>query len=87
MKKFLNREKKAGNPIQYWWSLQSDYPRLPRFAIDLFSIPAMSDDPERVFNTTGNMVRPNRARLKADVIGAAICLKQWDTNEAIDLSR
>ena len=35
----------------------------------------MSDEPERVFSLIGNMVRPNRAKLKADVIGAMISLK------------
>ena len=41
----------------------------------MFSTPAISDKPERVFSLTGNIVRPNRAKLKADIIGAAISLK------------
>jgi hypothetical protein len=40
-----------------------------------------------VFSVTGNMVRLNRARLKADVIGAAMYLGQWDKNAVIDISR
>ena len=41
----------------------------------MFSMPTISDKPEQVFSLTGNMVRPNRVKLKADVIGAAISLK------------
>jgi len=32
--------------------------------------------PNTLFSLTGNRVRPNKAYLKADIIGAAICLKQ-----------
>ena len=53
-------------------------------AIDLLSTPAMSAKAERIFSNTGNIVRPNRARLQADTIGAVICLKQWDEENVID---
>jgi hypothetical protein len=72
------------NPIQ-WWKSQKDYlPRLSKMAIDLLSTPAMSAKAERIFSHTGNIVRPNRARLQADTIGAVICLKQWDEEKVID---
>ena len=41
----------------------------------MFSTLAISDELEQIFSLTGNMVRPNRVKLKADVIGAAISLK------------
>ncbi|OCK91833.1 uncharacterized protein K441DRAFT_572849, partial [Cenococcum geophilum 1.58] len=63
------------------------YPRLLRFAINMFSTLAISDKLEQVFSLTGNIVRPNRAKLKADVIGAAISLKHWDINKVINISR
>jgi hypothetical protein len=47
----------------------------------------MSDELKQVFSVTGNIVRPNRARLKANVIGAAIYLGQWDKNAVINISR
>jgi len=47
-------------------------------AIDLFGIPAMSSEPERLFSETGDMVTLKRNRLHADIIGAGMCLKQWD---------
>ena len=47
----------------------------------------MSNKLERVFSLTGNIVQPNRVKLKADIIGTAISLKHWDTNEVINISR
>ncbi|KAA8646688.1 hypothetical protein EYZ11_010945 [Aspergillus tanneri] len=47
------------------------YPRLSRMVIDLFSVPAMSSKPERIFSLTGQMITAQRGRLKADLIGAA----------------
>jgi len=41
----------------------------------MFSTLAISDKPEQVFSLTGNIVQPNRVKLKADVIGAVISLK------------
>ena len=35
----------------------------------------MSNKPEQVFSLTGNIVWPNRAKLKADIIGTVISLK------------
>jgi hypothetical protein len=75
MRKYPKRDRKVNNPIKYWWELRFDYPRLLRFAINIFSTLAISDKLERVFSVTSNMVRPNRAKLKADIIGAVISLK------------
>jgi hypothetical protein len=41
------------NPIQYWLLRRRQYPRLSRMAIDLFSVPAMSSEPERIFSLAG----------------------------------
>ncbi|KAM4063253.1 reverse transcriptase (RNA-dependent DNA polymerase) [Hirsutella rhossiliensis] len=48
------------NPIQYWLLRRRQYPRLSRMAIDLFSIPAMSSEPERIFSLAGQMVTAQR---------------------------
>jgi hAT family C-terminal dimerisation region len=72
------------NPIQYWYGIRQRWPRLARMAIDLFGIPAMSSEPERLFSDTGDMVTLKRNRLHADIIGAGMCLKQWDRDGAID---
>jgi len=46
-------------------------------ALDVFSIPAMSDEPERIFSLAGCMVIDRRNRLKADAVQAGQCLKNW----------
>jgi hypothetical protein len=82
----LPREKDVIDPIAYWYdtSRRSKWPHLSAFALDLFGVPAMSAEPERIFSSTGRMVRPDRGCLKADIIGAAACLKQWDRNGVIE---
>ncbi|TKA47803.1 hypothetical protein B0A49_12989, partial [Cryomyces minteri] len=73
------------NPIQYWLYRRKQYPRLSQMALDLFSIPAMSAEAERIFSLTGLMVTPNRGRLMADIIGATACLRDWDRRGIINL--
>ena len=75
------------NPIQYWLLRRRQYPRLSRMAIDLFSIPAMSSEPERIFSLAGQMVTAQRGRLKADLIGAAQCISSWEKSGAIQISK
>ena len=80
----LRQEDVNFNLIQWWRSQKYYLPQLSKMAIDLLSTPAMSAKAERIFSNTGNIVRPNRARLQADTIGAVICLKQWDEENVID---
>ena len=75
------------DPIQYWLLRRRQYPRLSRMAIDLFSIPAMSSEPERIFSLAGQMVTPQRGRLKADLIGAAQCISSWEKSGVIQISK
>jgi hypothetical protein len=44
---------------------------ITRLAFDIFGVPAMTSEPERVFSVAGH------------VIGAALCLKSWDEMGAI----
>ncbi|KAI8401739.1 hypothetical protein FOFC_18608 [Fusarium oxysporum] len=75
------------NPIQYWLLRRRQYPRLSRMAIDLFSVPAMSSEPERIFSLAGQMVTPPRKRLQADIVGAARCISSWEKSGAIEISK
>ena len=75
------------NPIQYWLLRRRQYPRLSRMAIDLFSVPAMSSEPERIFSLAGQMVSAQRGRLKADLIGAAQCVSSWEKSGVIQISK
>jgi hypothetical protein len=75
------------NPIQYWLIRRRQYPRLSRMAIDLFSIPAMSSEPERIFSLAGQMVTAHRSRLQADIVGAAQCISAWEKSGVIQISK
>jgi len=46
-------------------------------ALDIFSIPAMSADPERLFSSFKHVLPDTRNRLKCDALEALECLKSW----------
>jgi hypothetical protein len=46
-------------------------------AIDILSIPPMSDEPERVFSGARRMVSWNRGQMEAETIEIRECLKHW----------
>ena len=46
-------------------------------AIDVFSIPAMSSEPERVFYGAKHTISDERSSLHIDTIEALECLKSW----------
>ncbi|KAI4265269.1 MAG: hypothetical protein LQ337_008997 [Flavoplaca oasis] len=53
------------DPITWWTSQLSRWPRLTAMALDVLSIPPMSDEPERKFSEAGDVVQPRRRRIKA----------------------
>ena len=65
------------SPVPYWLSKRQDWPHLARLALDVYSVPVMSDEPERVFSITGAAITPRRRLLKSDKIGYLMCLKAW----------
>ena len=73
------RQPKEFRPLEFWSTQRQreSYPRLSKMARDLFTIPAMSDEPERVFSSAGLMVTPLRGRLSAKAIGQTQCVKSW----------
>ncbi|KIW05497.1 uncharacterized protein PV09_03380 [Verruconis gallopava] len=54
-------------------------------ALDMLSIPAMSDEPERLFSRLGHMVTKHRNHLKPQTIQATQCLQSWAKAKIIDL--
>ena len=46
-------------------------------AIDIYSIPAMSDESERVFSGARRTISWDRAQLSAETIERVECLKSW----------
>jgi hypothetical protein len=52
-------------------------------AIDVYTIPPMSSEPERIFSLAGVLITQRRNRLKDDVIEAHECLSSWDRSGLI----
>jgi hAT family C-terminal dimerisation region len=45
--------------------------------MDILSIPAMSDEPERVFSGARRTVSWERAQMRAETLKKVECLKHW----------
>ena len=63
-----------------WWLLLEQRQRLPllsKMAIDIYSIPPMSSEPERVFSGTKHTISDQRCSLKIEAIELLECLKSW----------
>ncbi len=63
--------------IGYWLERRQGEPELAQFALDVLSIPVMSDDNERSFSAAKDMITDRRNRLNEDIIEACQCLKNW----------
>ena len=50
---------------------------LSRMAIDIYSIPAISAEPERVFSGAKSTISDSRSRLQGQTIEILECLKSW----------
>ncbi len=60
-------------PLKWWRERQTQYPILSRLAFDLFSIPGMSSECERVFSAAKKIVTDERNQLSAETIEAVEC--------------
>jgi hypothetical protein len=78
----LNNEK---SPIPYWIANRLRWPQLAQLALDIYSIPVMSDEPERVFSITGAAITPRRRSLLSYRISHTMCLKAWQQAGLIEI--
>ncbi|RKK06426.1 hypothetical protein BFJ65_g4629 [Fusarium oxysporum f. sp. cepae] len=65
------------DPIGYWITKQSRYPRLSRMALDFLTIQPMSAECERLFSAAGKMVSGLRTNLDAEIIAICQILRSW----------
>jgi hypothetical protein len=67
------------SPIKWWLHKrqQTECPRLSLLAIEVFSIPGMSYEPERVFSGARRTISWERSSLDPDVVERVECLKRW----------
>jgi hypothetical protein len=54
-------------------------------AIDILSIPSMSDKPERVFSGARRTVNWDRGQIKPEIIEMRECLKHCKRNGILDI--
>lgn len=77
-KKYLEiPHKPCEKPMDWWTSRGMEWPSLTAMAFDLFSVPLMSSECERVFSSAGWLITSRRNMLKEDVIEATTCLRGW----------
>lgn len=79
--------KKETSPIAYWLAKRAQWPQLAALALDIYSIAVMSDEPERVFSTTGAAVTPRRRSLLDETINHLMVVKAWLKAKLITLDR
>jgi hypothetical protein len=63
-----------------WWGQEtqrSRWPRLSLMALDILSIPAMSDEAERVFSGARHTISWERAQMEPSTIEMVECIKHW----------
>ena len=64
--------------ISYWKErLNGSQAQLAQFALDVFSIPPMSDECERVFSSCKILLNQRRTRLLMEIVEANECLRHW----------
>ena len=71
-----------------WWLFNHatvNFSILQKLAMDVFTMPAISSECERVFSQIKKVVTNERNRLKADTIEALECQKHWLRQRAVIL--
>ena len=87
---YLNSELETDEnliPLQYWLreAVRLRYPSLSRFAIDVYSCPAMSSEAERAFSMAGCVGGGKRRRLDEETSEALLCLHHWGNSGLVSV--
>lgn len=75
-KTFNRRLRKLKNPLA-WWKEQTEFPILSRMAFDVFSIPGMSSEVERIFSAAKRLITDDRNCLGPEIVEACECQRHW----------
>jgi hypothetical protein len=71
-----------------WWNQplqRTRFPRLSQLAIEVLSIPGMSDKPERVFSGSRRRVPWDRTRTTPQILEASECAKDWAAHKILSI--
>lgn len=68
-----------GTPLQWWCRLEqrTQYPRLSQMAIDIFSIPSESAEPERAFSGARRTASWDRLKMSCQNLERVECIGNW----------
>ena len=84
LERYLNEPVLPSDPTDMsaiqWWirpEQQQRFPLLSKITIDVFSIPSMLSEPERVFSGVKHTITDQRHGLKSDTIEILEYLKSW----------
>jgi len=65
------------NIVNYWKGNDKSYPTLARISYDIYAVPAMSAEPERVFSRAKQTITDRRNRLGTNSVEIIECLNSW----------
>ena len=71
---------KEASYLEWWKRHEVEFPKLAQMARDIFSIPSMSAEVERLFSSAKLMLPPTRNSLQPDGIEASECIRSWVLN-------
>lgn len=76
-------------PLQWWCQKErrTQYPRLHQMALDILSIPPMSDAPERTFSCARRTISWSRATLKPANVEMVETLSNWISHGFVSFDR
>lgn len=77
----------ADSPVDYWLARRKCWPQLAAMALDVYSVPAMADEPERLFSQIGDVLSPRRRRITSAHTAFLMCLKSWHKSGLITLDK
>ena len=78
----------SGTTAIQWWSRpfqREQFPRLSQLAIEVLSIPGMSDKPERVFSGSRRRVPWDRTKTSPQLLEASECAKDWTVHGILSI--
>jgi hypothetical protein len=56
-------------------------------ALDIYAVPAMADEPERLFSQAGDATSSRRRGLSTDTVAFLMCLKSWQSSGIITIDK
>jgi hypothetical protein len=70
-------EKNVKDPLTWWFERRHNWPVLSKIALNIFCVPAMSAEPERVFSDGGQLITRERNHLRDDTVEAEMLQHHW----------